>query len=52
VEGSESETIAGTVLARADDDSLGLLARDLRLTHAEVVSGRRRGLPGSGPPGP
>ena len=32
------ETVAGAVLARAADDSLGLVAGDLRLTHAEVVA--------------
>ena len=31
------ETITGAVLARADDSALGLVAGDLRLTHAEVV---------------
>jgi acyl-CoA synthetase (AMP-forming)/AMP-acid ligase II len=33
-----SDTIAGAVLARAADDSLGLVAGDLRLAHAEVVA--------------
>ena len=32
------ETVAGAVLARAGDDRLGLVAGDLRLTHAEVVA--------------
>jgi acyl-CoA synthetase (AMP-forming)/AMP-acid ligase II len=32
------DTVAGAVLARADDDRLGLLAGDLRLSHAEVAS--------------
>ena len=32
------ETIAGAVLARAADESLGLVAGDLRLTHADVVA--------------
>ena len=31
------ETITGAVLARADDTRLGLVAGDLRLSHAEVV---------------
>lgn len=31
------ETIAGGVLARADDTGLGLVAGDLRLSHAEVA---------------
>ena len=34
------ETIAGAVLARADDPRLGLVAGDLRLSHAEVVAAR------------
>jgi fatty-acyl-CoA synthase len=34
----QPETIAGAVLARAGDTSLGLVAGDVRLTHAEVVS--------------
>ncbi len=33
-----SETIARAVLERADDDHLGLVAGELRLTHAEVVA--------------
>jgi fatty-acyl-CoA synthase len=33
----QAETIAGAVMLRADDDSLGLVAGDLRLTHAEVT---------------
>jgi fatty-acyl-CoA synthase len=32
------ETVTGAVLARADDDRLGLVAGALRLTHAEVVA--------------
>ena len=32
-----SETIAGAVLTRAGDEGLGLVAGDLRLTHAEVA---------------
>jgi fatty-acyl-CoA synthase len=32
------ETITGAVLARADVDGLGLVANDLRLSHAEVVA--------------
>ena len=32
------ETVARTVLARASDDGLGLVAGDLRLTHAAVVT--------------
>ena len=31
------ETITGAVLARSDDASLGLVAGDVRLTHAEVA---------------
>jgi acyl-CoA synthetase (AMP-forming)/AMP-acid ligase II len=34
---SVPETITGAVLARADDSGLGLVAGDLRLTHAEVA---------------
>jgi fatty-acyl-CoA synthase len=34
----DRETIAWGVLARADDQRLGLVAGDLRLTHAEVVA--------------
>ncbi len=36
--GPPPETIAGGVLARADDPGLGLWAGDLRLSHAEVVA--------------
>ena len=32
------ETVAGAVLARADDPALGLWAGDVRLNHAEVVA--------------
>jgi fatty-acyl-CoA synthase len=32
------ETVAGAVLARADDQGLGLWAGDLHMTHAEVVA--------------
>jgi fatty-acyl-CoA synthase len=32
------ETVAGAVLARADDTRLGLVAAELRLSHAEVVA--------------
>ena len=32
------ETIVGAVLALADVDDLGLVANDLRLSHAEVVT--------------
>ncbi|HEX4433943.1 MAG TPA: AMP-binding protein [Acidimicrobiales bacterium] len=32
------ETITGAVLALADEDGLGLVANDLRLSHAEVVA--------------
>ncbi len=32
------DTIAGAVLARAGDDALGLVANDLRLSHAEVAA--------------
>src|SRR5665213_712526 len=31
------DTIAEAVLRRADDETIGLIAGDLRLTHAEVV---------------
>ena len=34
---AQPETIAGAVLARAGDSRLGLVAGDLRLSHAEVV---------------
>jgi fatty-acyl-CoA synthase len=36
--GAGPETIAAAVLARTQDDSLGLVADDLRMTHAEVVA--------------
>ena len=33
-----TETITGAVLASADVDTLGLVANDLRLSHAEVAA--------------
>ena len=36
--GPAPETVAWGVLARAGDDRLGLVAGDLRLSHAEVVA--------------
>jgi fatty-acyl-CoA synthase len=51
----QPETIADAVLRRADDSSIGLIAGDLRLTHAEVVvQAARRGawLQASRSPGP
>ena len=43
------ETITGAVLARADDPRLGLVAGDVRLSHAEVVAQAASGQPGCGP---
>ena len=51
----QSETIAGAVLARAEDDGPGLIAGSERLTHAEVVaraSVRAAWLSGHRAPGP